>query len=381
VAALRALLEALPALEDAPPVDRARALSEAGFVDVMTGEHDRAVERLTEALRLYEAAGDVGGYADTLNRIGVAFYDHGDLDDAEAAYHRALALRREVVDEVAVAGLHNNLAKVRTVRGDLDGAADHLEAGPVEVRGRGRGPRARHGAAQPRRRGARPRADPRRGRPVRAQHRPLRHRWVTSTARARPGRGSGRSSAGVAGARRRGTTCCAHTRTRRGSARSPSEARAAEGLADLAERQGEPEVALDWMRRLREVERELFDERSEARFRALQVRFQLDRLERDSVTDALTGLRNRRGLDRSLAELACGTPGGPAARRAAARPRRLQAVNDTFSHSTGDEVLRAVGRLLRAHTRPTDVCARYGGEEFVVLLPGCDHDTAPAGRG
>jgi hypothetical protein len=37
-----------------------------------------------------------------------------------------------------------------------------------------------------------------------------------------------------------------------------------------------------------------------------------------------------------------------------------------------NEVLRAVGRILRESTRPSDLTARYGGEEFVVVLPGCD---------
>ena len=43
-------------------------------------------------------------------------------------------------------------------------------------------------------------------------------------------------------------------------------------------------------------------------------------------------------------------------------------VNDRFSHGVGDQVLRAVGRILREHTRAVDVVGRFGGEEFVLLL-------------
>jgi diguanylate cyclase (GGDEF)-like protein len=44
-------------------------------------------------------------------------------------------------------------------------------------------------------------------------------------------------------------------------------------------------------------------------------------------------------------------------------------INDRFSHATGDAVLREVGKLLREHTRASDVVARYGGEEFVIAFP------------
>jgi diguanylate cyclase (GGDEF)-like protein len=44
-------------------------------------------------------------------------------------------------------------------------------------------------------------------------------------------------------------------------------------------------------------------------------------------------------------------------------------VNDSFGHSAGDRVLRAVGQVLRDSCRVYDVAGRYGGEEFCVVLP------------
>ena len=45
----------------------------------------------------------------------------------------------------------------------------------------------------------------------------------------------------------------------------------------------------------------------------------------------------------------------------------FKAVNDTYGHLEGDQVLKKVGSILRESTRPQDLCVRYGGEEFIVL--------------
>ena len=95
-----------------------------------------------------------------------------------------------------------------------------------------------------------------------------------------------------------------------------------------------------------------------------------------SLTDPLTGLANRRQLERDLRrELA-----------AAKRGRRLVLVlfdldefkeyNDQYGHLAGDEVLRAFGQVLLAETRAMNLAARYGGDEFLVLLADSDLDGA-----
>ncbi len=54
----------------------------------------------------------------------------------------------------------------------------------------------------------------------------------------------------------------------------------------------------------------------------------------------------------------------------------FKAVNDTWGHAAGDDIIVFVAELLRACTREEDVCARYGGDEFVVLLADSDKQQA-----
>ena len=90
--------------------------------------------------------------------------------------------------------------------------------------------------------------------------------------------------------------------------------------------------------------------------------------EAQALTDALTGLANRRAMDQELG-------------RALADPMDdfallhidldlFKQVNDTFGHAAGDRVLERVGEVLRAETRSWDVAARVGGDEFLVMARG-----------
>ncbi len=89
-----------------------------------------------------------------------------------------------------------------------------------------------------------------------------------------------------------------------------------------------------------------------------------------AVTDALTGLHNRRYLDSHLQTLFD---------RAVARRRplsimivdldRFKSINDTYGHDGGDDVLREFARRLRQNMRGIDLICRFGGEEFVIVMP------------
>jgi diguanylate cyclase (GGDEF)-like protein len=95
------------------------------------------------------------------------------------------------------------------------------------------------------------------------------------------------------------------------------------------------------------------------------------------LTDSLTGVYNRRYIDRRLLE-------------EISRARRQQydisfmyididhfkRVNDTLGHGGGDEVLREVASRIKGELRLSDALARFGGEEFVVLLIDADLDSA-----
>lgn len=92
---------------------------------------------------------------------------------------------------------------------------------------------------------------------------------------------------------------------------------------------------------------------------------QAEELARSSLEDPLTKLPNRRRWDSALRDLDAGTE--PYA-IAVMDVDHFKQVNDRYSHSVGDEVLRAVGGLLGDFARRDDLVARYGGEEFTLLM-------------
>jgi diguanylate cyclase (GGDEF)-like protein len=95
-----------------------------------------------------------------------------------------------------------------------------------------------------------------------------------------------------------------------------------------------------------------------------------DLLQRVSVTDPLTGLANRRLLDRRLREelARVGRYHHPLA-LILLDLDGLKTVNDRKGHEAGDNALRAVARTLQKTCRATDLVARMGGDEFAVLAP------------
>lgn len=93
-------------------------------------------------------------------------------------------------------------------------------------------------------------------------------------------------------------------------------------------------------------------------------------LERVAITDSLTGLPNRREVERRLSiELSrAGRSQQPLA-VLMMDVDNLKAVNDRWGHAVGDEVLRALGRVLSTSVRASDIAGRVGGDEFLVALP------------
>src|SRR5437764_13351351 len=92
-----------------------------------------------------------------------------------------------------------------------------------------------------------------------------------------------------------------------------------------------------------------------------------------AITDALTGLHNRRYMESHL---------GTLAEQASSRGKPLalmmldidyfKSINDSYGHDAGDDVLRQFAVRVRKSIRGIDLACRYGGEEFVVVMPETD---------
>ena len=100
------------------------------------------------------------------------------------------------------------------------------------------------------------------------------------------------------------------------------------------------------------------------------LRLRMETVRKESLSDALTGLANRRCFDDRMREAA-------AEARSQAKPLcvvmgdvdHFKRFNDTYGHAVGDQVLRLVGQCFKTNVKGRDTAARYGGEEFVVILP------------
>jgi diguanylate cyclase (GGDEF)-like protein/PAS domain S-box-containing protein len=100
-------------------------------------------------------------------------------------------------------------------------------------------------------------------------------------------------------------------------------------------------------------------------------------LRSQAIRDPLTGLFNRRYLEETMErELNRVKRQGTSLGVIMMDLDHFKAYNDTFGHSAGDELLSALGILLKSHIRGEDIACRYGGEEFLVILPGASMEIA-----
>ncbi len=100
-----------------------------------------------------------------------------------------------------------------------------------------------------------------------------------------------------------------------------------------------------------------------------QLRMKTMLMERLALTDALTGLPNRRAIE----TWAPGQLSGAARHKfscwvVVADLDHFKQVNDSFGHDAGDAVLQKFSKILKANTRSSDLCGRLGGEEFLMVL-------------
>ncbi len=106
------------------------------------------------------------------------------------------------------------------------------------------------------------------------------------------------------------------------------------------------------------------------RERLAELEVENARLRELSHHDELTGLANRRGFEAHLEKgIEALARYGSVVTVLAVDLDGLKRVNDTHGHPAGDEVLRAVARVLTSSLRISDTAARFGGDEFGIILP------------
>jgi len=108
-------------------------------------------------------------------------------------------------------------------------------------------------------------------------------------------------------------------------------------------------------------------------FRAVELHRRMqaknETLEKLALTDAMTGLPNRRAIDEwATRELNSAARNGFSVWAIVADLDRFKHINDTFGHNAGDEVLKKFSKILKTHIRRSDLCGRLGGEEFLIVM-------------
>ena len=110
---------------------------------------------------------------------------------------------------------------------------------------------------------------------------------------------------------------------------------------------------------------------------ALHNTFVFQKLQQQSITDGLTGIKTRRFFWEALtSEWKRASRSGRPFSVVLIDLDKFKEVNDSFGHLEGDLVLARVGRLLEQRCRQSNVVARYGGDEFVILMPETSVDQA-----
>lgn len=334
----------------------ARALNSIGIIFGRSGDHAQSLYYYEQALARFRELGDTMNAALTLNNLGIAHKNLGAYQMACERYLAALELFDQLGHTLGRGAASGNLAVVKGLMGH-DGEAealfDEALARIQQVGHRAFELELRLDYAELHLRGGRPEAA-------------LEH---------------------LQAARQLAEQLDA----------KPARARAQLALAETYKQLGDFAMAYQQLWRHHQLNQEVSAQAAERRLQALKVHFQLEQAERDreiyrlrnvelkqaldqlaqqarlleqqATRDPLTGLYNRRYLDKVLAEeLERSLRYHHPLSVAIADIDFFKRINDRFSHAVGDEVLKTLAEIFTTTTRTVDVVARFGGEEFVVLF-------------
>lgn len=125
--------------------------------------------------------------------------------------------------------------------------------------------------------------------------------------------------------------------------------------------------------------RELEEKLSQTAREVQTLRSELERVQVEAGTDALTGVANRKVFEARYGELATAQDkGGKPLCLTMVDIDLFKQVNDTWGHQTGDQVIRFVASILQRHAPQGSLVARLGGEEFALLMPNTEASQAMA---
>lgn len=379
----------------------ALSLNNIGIVYERLHDYVHALSYFNRALALRRESGNKARIASTLSNIGDTYLEMGDEAKALVAQREALALRVEVNDKSAIALSHRNIGAIYVADGRLDDADRELTTArrlADEATDKGLGVQVRLSFAS---------LERARGMPANAS---AQAHEALAIAEAMKSRELIRQAADELAADREaeGRLAEALKSYRRSKAMSDSifTAETARKIASLEQRFAD-ERRLHELDSLRRSEAEL---QVKAAHRAYQrdgaigaalllgvIGFSLyrRRVERArlaeslSVTDTLTGLRNRRYLQQTIdVDVAASVRRWRSAvvKGVAVDDADLiflmldidhfKAVNDAHGHAVGDQVLIQLGTVLRTTCRDSDVVIRWGGEEFLIVARFTDRNQA-----
>jgi diguanylate cyclase len=136
------------------------------------------------------------------------------------------------------------------------------------------------------------------------------------------------------------------------------------------------EDLIDATRAMESKTRALESELQKSSEQVCDLRVKLDDVRKESLTDPLTGIANRKAFDAAMETALLALGEGEAVSLMICDIDHFKKFNDSWGHQTGDQVLRLVATCLSDNVKGRDTAARYGGEEFGVLLRGSSLENA-----